>query len=184
MNRSSELSVVPELEKLTNLFFLMVGVPLVAFAWIYLNLKTINPHDIFMVPAFRPYLHAGILLLSLAIAVLAVIQYRHRFTGLEPDTSEQEGVKESLNEKVQIFKEASLKKYVLFTISTLIIIGGFYLSSEETYGAAYSILLILYSINRPTPERLVKDMRLKKEERELVFKSVKESRYQQSNENK
>lgn len=167
------------MESLNKLFYLMVALPLLAFIWIYLTLQTITPNIIFSVPVYRPYLHGLFLLSALALAVLAFVQYRRRIK--DQEAAEIAKSFNSITEKVSIFRAASLKKYILLTLSTLIIILGFYLSAEPNYAAAYSFLLIAFSINRPTPDRLVKDMGMNKEEQEVVFHALKQFRLEQEN---
>lgn len=176
MNKSQSPSVASTLENLTNLFYLMVGVPLLAFVWVYLNLKTIYPNTIFSVPAFRPLLHGGILLAALLIAIWAFVQYRRSLLHLKPYAGPSEHLDNTVEKKVDLFRKASLKKYAMLTLSTLLVILGFYLSAEENYAAAYSILLIVFSVNRPTLDRLLRDTRMKKEERDALFEAYKKER--------
>lgn len=167
------------MESLNNLFYLMVGLTLLSFIWIYLTIKTLTPNIIFSVPVYRPYLHGIFLLGAVACAIFAFVQYRRHLN--EQKAAETAMHPVSIMEKVRTFRAASLRKYILLTLGTVLIILGFYLSAEPNYAAAYSILLIIFSINRPTPDRLVKDMDIKKEDQEILFKALREYRMEQEN---
>lgn len=210
MEQPQSTSISRRFEDLTNLFYLMVGLPLVGFSWVYLNLKQIQPWGYFADPSLQIYLHAALLLLGLALGVLAFVQYRKRFHGLEPRMDElddrvssRDGFRpgndpvsdsrsidsrsgDSRNDglplsrpiirKLEVFKTAAIEKYLLLTASTIIVIIGFYLSAAEFYGALYGVLIIIFSVHRPTPERFMRDMRLTKEERQALRAALNEGR--------
>lgn len=158
----------------------MVGLSLVAFVWVYLNLPAITPNIIFSVPAYRPYLHGLFLLSSLALLIRALVQYRKSIK--DPGAfSSTENIQEKVIAKASFFRAASLKMYLLLTVSTLLVVTGFYLSAEPKYAAAYSVLLIAFSLYRPTPERMMKDMKMKKEERDYFYEAARQDRMGQEN---
>lgn len=202
-------------EDLTNLFYLMVGLPLVGFSWVYLNLQQIQPRGYFADPSWQVYLHAALLLLALALGVLAFVQYRKRFHGLEPRMDELGGGAGTMGDspngdspngysrsidsrsgdsrnidswndgqplnsliirKLEAFRSAAIQKYLLLTASTILVIAGFYLSAAEFYGALYGLMIIVFSVQRPTPERFMRDMRLAKEERQALRAALNEGR--------
>lgn len=177
MNQNNTPSVARQMETLSNLFYLMVGLSLLAFAWIYLNIKLITPNIIFSVPAYRPVLHGLILLSSLGLLIYALLQYRRRLQ-LPQAITAADNLSGAVEKKVSLFRAASLKMYLLLTASTFLIIGGFYLSAEPAYAVAYSVLVIVYSLHRPITDRLTKDMKMNKEEREYYYQVVKEERTQ------
>lgn len=192
-------------EDLTNLFYLMVGLPLVGFSWVYLNLQQIQPRGYFADPSWQVYLHAALLLLALALGVLAFVQYRKRFHGLEPRMDELGGGAGTMGDspngyspngysrnidsrndgqplnsliirKLEAFRSAAIQKYLLLTASTILVIAGFYLSAAEFYGALYGLMIIVFSVQRPTPERFMRDMRLAKKERQALRAALNEGR--------
>lgn len=202
MEQAQSTFVARQFENLTNIFYLMVGLPLVAFTWVYLNLQWVQPWGYFADPSWRVFLNAVILVLALALGVLAFIQYRKRYNGLEPQagvssiTSSQSGDSQSIDSrsidsrtddqelsrqlirKLEVFKSAALQKYLLLTASTVLIIIGFYLSAEEFYAALYGLMIIIFSVHRPTPERFIRDMRLGKEERQALREGLRQGRQQ------
>lgn len=215
MEQAQSNPVARRFENLTNLFYLMVGLPLVAFIWVYLNLKQLQPLGYFADPSVRIYLHIALLALALALGLLAFLQYRKRFDGLEPsrqesadgNVNERDADKDGLhhkdaprwnslngdsqnrdsrkdvprlspqlNRKFEVFRTASMQKYLLLTASTVLVVLGYYLSAEEYYGAFYGILIVIFSVHRPTPERFMRDMRLKKEERQALREALNHGR--------
>lgn len=182
-------------EDLTNLFYLMVGLPLVGFIWVYLNLAQIQPWGYFADPSWQVFLHAALLALALALGVMAFVQYRKRFNGLEPSTEELpsrnsrstdsrsidfrndgQPLSRQVDRKLEVFRSAALQKYMLLTASTILVVLGFYLSAAEFYGALYGLMIIIFSVHRPTPERFARDMRLTKEERKALREALNQGR--------
>lgn len=180
MNQHNSPSAARLMETLNNLFYLMVGLSLIAFVWVYLNLPAITPNIIFSVPAYRPYLHGLFLLGSLALLIWSLVQYRKSIK--DPGAfSGPENIQEKVIAKVSFFRATSLKLYLLLTLSTLLVVAGFYLSARPEYAAAYSVLLIVFSLYRPTPERMMKDMKMKKEERDYFIEAARQDRMGQGN---
>lgn len=209
MEQVQSTSAARRFEELTNIFYLMVALPLVAFIWVYLNLRDLQPWGYFADPFWRVFVHAAVLALALVLGVLAFVQYRKRFSGLEPETEEpsptnfqtrnseassshksypnkasDNGSKQAeggmlspqLSRKFEVFKAASMQKYLLLTASTVLIVLGYYLSAEAVYGAFYGIMIIVFSVHRPTPERFMRDMRLTKKDRQTLREALNHGR--------
>lgn len=180
MSQTSETSVSRQFEDLTYLFYLMVAFPLVAFIWIYLNLNSIRPWGYFADPDFKVYLHAILLLLALLLAVLAFVKYRNRFYGLEPQADiphgKEEGAKQRVRQKLPVFIKAARQQHLLLTLATVLVVLGYYLSAEPYYAALYGVVIVIFSVYRPTPERFISDMRLSKEERHALREIFQQER--------
>lgn len=172
MKQPETSSIARKFENLSNIFYLMVGVPLVIFGWIYLNLKNIEKWGLFATPYTAAVLNAVIIVVALALAFRAYRKYKGQLAnpGLP---AEQAAGRQQVIEKANFFAVVSLQFYWSLTISTILVVIGFYLSAEEFYIILYSILLVLFSINRPTLDGLIKGMKLKKEEQELLFEAWK-----------
>ncbi len=172
--KQNEYSSIPgKLENLNNVFYLMVGVPLLLFGWIYLNRKVLKPWYFFEDDATGAVLHIIILVVAGFVAFRAWRKYRKELSS--PDFSRASSFrdKEQILAKVNYFITASRAFYGFLTISTLMVVAGFYLSAEEFYIGAYTILLVMYSVYRPTLDRMMKEMKLSKEEKELLFEAWK-----------
>lgn len=163
--------IAKRLEKLNNLYYLMVGLPLLAFSWVYLNLKLWEPVHFFRDAELAVAGHVVLIALALALSIMAFIRYRRYFQEQGPAPGKLEGPA-ALEWKVGFFCEASIQKYALLAAATILIVLGFYLSLEEFYVPLYAIMLIVYSVNRPTPESIARDMRMKKEERKALQEEV------------
>lgn len=172
MKQTEHSPIASRFQRLSSLFYLMVGLHLVAFSWVYLNLKFWTPRFFFQSPEGAVAGHVAIVGLAIVLGVLAVVRYRQRYGEMTTLAEEREGMK-ALEKKVQLFYEASLRKYIFFTAATLLLVLGFYLSLNEFYVPLYAIALILFSINQPTAERIGRDMQLTKEEREMLKEELK-----------
>lgn len=151
-------------QRLTSIYYLMVGLPLLAFSWIYLNLTLWEPWYFFDNSAVGTVGHIVLIGLAIGLAVIGIIRYRRYFKQLEALPPGMEAT-EALEWKVSAFFKASIQQCLFFTASTLLVVLGFYLSLQQFYVPLYAVLLVLFSFNRPSPERIAEDMRMKKEER-------------------
>ena len=150
----------------------MVGVPLLIFAWTYLNLKLLTPLPFFENPVVGPLLHVIIFVSAIFLVNRAFKVYRQQIA-TEDFSAGTASKEQQVIEKAKLFLRASMPFYWFLTYSTILIIIGFYFSAEPFYIGAYSILLILFSIKRPTVDRLVKEMKLKKEEKLIVYDALR-----------
>ncbi|MCH7410875.1 hypothetical protein MM239_15815 [Belliella sp. DSM 111904] len=72
--------------------------------------------------------------------------------------------------KVSIYKTATLNRLKLLLLCSILSPLGLYLFENNGYIIAYAITLALLSLGKPSPDRMVRLMRLKGEERERVIR--------------
>lgn len=140
-------------------FYLSVCVPLLLFIIVFLQIQekgTISP-------AFEPDDAAWyyiVAIMALVIWFIADKRYKKQLSDYGKDLD--------LEEKLLGFRKASVQKYAIASINCLMIILFLYLTEEQIFLMAFGALLILLSINRPTAYRIIKDMKLDKEEQKAL----------------
>jgi protein-S-isoprenylcysteine O-methyltransferase Ste14 len=77
-------------------------------------------------------------------------------------------LKEELLEKVKIYSQATNQRYLILLLTSLISSMGLLLSKNPVFTLLFAIVLVFFSLAKPTPDRLARLMKLKKEDRELI----------------
>lgn len=76
--------------------------------------------------------------------------------------------KDELLEKVKIYSQATNQRYLILLLTSLISSIGLLLSKNPVFTLLFAIVLVFFSLAKPTPDRLARLMKLKKEDRELI----------------
>ena len=169
----NESFIVQRFQRLSNLFYLMVGLPLLAFAWIYLNMATLNPPVFFEHPVYAWFWHLPVLLVMAGLTVGAYLWHRRQLKNYFSFAGKEQA---DLEEKMEVFYRVSMGKYLMLTGAVLLAVLSLYLSGHGGYTALCGVLLLIFSVSRPTPQRLGRELRLKKEEKETVKEELKQLR--------
>ena len=76
--------------------------------------------------------------------------------------------KDELLEKVKIYAQATNQRYFILLLASLFSSLGLLLSKNPVFTLLFAIVLVFFSLAKPTPDRLARLMKLKKEDRELI----------------
>lgn len=77
-------------------------------------------------------------------------------------------VKDELLDKVKIYSQATNQRYFILLLASLISSLGLLLSRNPVFTLFFAIVLVFFSLAKPTPDRMARLMKLKKEDRELI----------------
>lgn len=77
-------------------------------------------------------------------------------------------VKDELLEKVKIYSQATNQRYLILLLASLVSSLGLLLSKNPVFTLFFAIVLVFFSLAKPTPDRMARLMKLKKEDRELI----------------
>jgi len=139
---------------------ILTGLPLPPFAFAYLY--TTSRSMEFSIPEL-PQLFDS-LMMGLVIGLL-VVQWLQFHRGIKKTRMS----KISLDEKLQSYKKLTISRFwKLFTIG-LLCAAGLLFYENPGYTIAYAVTLIYVSLGKPTPDRIAKLLRLKGEEKDLVY---------------
>ncbi|TDQ16581.1 hypothetical protein DFQ04_2702 [Algoriphagus boseongensis] len=138
------------------MIMLLVSLPAFGIVYLYHNSGNLN-WDLPKLPGFWNGFFIG------SSIVLLIGQYFLFHQDLK-----KVGVDFSLFEKVRVYSKATVKRFfILFCISVLSTIG-LLLNQGPVYIVVFAVCLVFFSLGKPSPDRLSRLLKLKKEDRELL----------------
>lgn len=147
--------------KLGFVFHAMLALPLAVFVYLFLELRhrelqpaLDNNATIFILTYLLPVLGAGVM-------IGGYLMFKKNLKDVND--------KDSLRDKLDAYYSLSLKLYVFIGLASLIFVGGLYLTTSAVFILFYVLLLFFMSLNRPTPQKYVNDLRLTEAEREVIL---------------
>lgn len=137
----------------------LILLPLPVFAFVYLNLS--KPIRTLAVPELPAFLEFFLLSLTLALLLFQQINFQK---SIRPLQSPEKG----LEEKMVGYLRATIVRYVILAAIGLIASFGLLFFSNIAFTIAYAIVLVMVSVFKPSPTRIIRLFRLKGEEKEFV----------------
>lgn len=153
---NEEIGIIYRKTERLTLLILMVALPL--FGVVYLYDSSGNLYwDLPQLPGF-----VNGFLIGFSIAILigqyVVFQRKLKLTFAAED----------LLKKVRIYSNATNQRYLfLFVVSVFSSIGLLF-NQNPVYTMIFAVTLIFFSLAKPSPDRMARLMKLKKEDRELI----------------
>lgn len=149
------------LNKLQVFINIFIALPMLGFIILFLRIenKTYNPGILGPDKVF--FLRLFVFILVVGLVVLGMIGFRQLRKRL--DTSM------TLREKLQVYYDASVHRSYYFLSATLLSLAGLALTAEQFYVIYYTICLVAFSITYPTIYRINRELRLNREEREIII---------------
>lgn len=134
-----------------------LALPLLIFIFLYLEIT----HD--SLPPLLGHndlITWGILAASTVIAWLAYSAYRHGLADIRREMN--------LWDKLQLLCQIYIRLYKGFLISSLIMVGGYYITGSVILLVGYIFILFILSLYRPAKHRYLRDLPLTTEEKKIV----------------
>jgi hypothetical protein len=138
---------------------IMIAVPIPFFGFVYLNSQ--NPIFFFHIPQLAEFWE------NLGLGIVFTFLLAQYFV-FQKETKIISTSARNLTEKMNAFSGSVFKRYGYLFISALIAALGLFLFGNPGYTLAFAVTLLFFSIAKPTPDRIIKALRLKGEEKELV----------------
>ena len=151
------------LQQIINFAYLSIGIPLLIFAWLYLRASR-DALEPLVTQSFNIALYVLTTFGMAGVVVYTTIKFKKLMN--------EAWEKEDLLDKLVIHKKAVMMKFGLYALTALFIDLAFYLSASQFFGALFTIMFILFSINNPSLPSIVKDLQLKGRNREVMLKNV------------
>lgn len=133
--------------------------PLPVFAFVYLNLT--RPTRTIRVPELPFFLESFLLSLTLALLLFQHINFQRSIKPLKV-----EGI--DLDRKITGYLKASTMRYVILALVGLIAAAGLFFFANVGFTVAYAIVLVLVSVYKPSPIRIIRLFRLRGDEQAFV----------------
>ncbi len=147
-----------KLQLVTNIF---IAIPLVGFIYLFLKIANQTYDPDLLTPEILVLLRVSIFMLVIIIVSLGIVAFNRQVKSLNPEMH--------LRDKLELYYSAATTRSILIEVASLIVLLGYALSAEEVYVAYYAICLIGFSLSYPTLLRIANQLRLKREDRELLF---------------
>ena len=155
MEKEELRTIYQRTERLTVLVLLLA---LPAFGAVYLYQQSGSfSQTLPVLPAWAQYLLLG------AGVLFLVLQYL-----LFHQKIKQSFQQASLLEKVGLYASATRQRFMLLLVVSILSTAGLLWSGSPGFVFLFTLTLVFFSLGKPTPDRMVRLMKLKKEDRELL----------------
>jgi hypothetical protein len=142
-------------EQLT-LILLILALP--AFGMVYVYQSSGNVHwDLPTLPEFLVWVLVG--LSSLLLVAQYVLFQKKISLSFRQD---------ELLEKVKIYSKATDQRFLILFSVSIVTTVGLLLSKNPVFTVLFALVLVFFSLGKPSPDRMARLMKLKKEDRELL----------------
>ncbi|MCH6235407.1 hypothetical protein MMU05_15680 [Aquiflexum sp. AIY15W] len=146
-------------DNLERTVLIMIAIPIPFFGFVYLNSESpIFFFNVPQLPGFWEYFGLGTVF-TLLLAQFVVFQ------------KESKGIVNSnydLPIKLHSYSKASFKRFGLLLVAALISALGLFLFENPGYTVSFAIALLFFSVAKPSPDRIIRSLKLVGEEKELV----------------
>ncbi len=147
--------------KLNNLFHVLVAIPLLGFVYLYLESQVGRIQPLINNPDTVLILHYILPFIIMVESGVAFVVTRNSLSVFPND--------DKLIEKLSVYFRISLIKYAILEGAAIVSVVGYYLTLSKVYVVFYVVLLMIFSLNRPTVYRISRDLKLAGEEKDTVI---------------
>jgi hypothetical protein len=149
------------LNKLQLIINIFIAIPMMGFIVLFLRIenKTYSPDFLDEIAIF--YLRFIIFIGVVGLVVLGLFLFNSKRDKLEASMS--------IRDKLELYYSASIARSYYFLGATIISLLGLALTAEQFYVIYYTICLVAFSITYPTIYRINHQLRLNREEREVII---------------
>jgi len=137
----------------------MIAIPIPFFGFVYLNSE--NPIVFLEIPQmaeFWEYFGLG-MVFTLLIAQYVIFQKETKYIVASGS---------DLNRKLFSYSKVSVKRFKILFFAALMAAGGLLLFGNAGFTIAFAITLVFFSAAKPSPDRIIRSLKLKGEEKDLV----------------
>lgn len=138
---------------------ILIAIPIPFFAVTYLNSQ--NSTFSIDLPDVSPFWDSfG---LGLVVSIL-VIHYFNFHTAIKRIINGNF----DLETKMSLYSQATMLRFYMLFVTTLICAAGILFFENAGYTVAFAVTLIFFSLGKPTPDRIIRLLKLKGEEKDKV----------------
>ncbi len=151
------------IRKLINIAYLGIGIPLLFFIWVYLEstAETLNPivHEEYKMIVFIPVF---------IFSILLIVWGHKKYNIILSEARERD----PLSEKLKQYQQGTIIRFITYSISSLLISIGFFLTDFQVFAALFGIMIVLFSINNPNARKVVKDLKLLEKDKDIILRGL------------
>jgi len=153
-------SVREYFQKLYNILYAIVLAPVLCFGYVYLEAGYgTSPMS---APAAEDVLSYVVILFQMALVIASLGTFSKKLKALR----NIEGLRERLN----AYGRATIIRFILVSVTAFLGVAGLLFAANPIHVGLFVLLMILLSFWWPSPHKLSRDLRLGREERELVMR--------------
>lgn len=138
---------------------ILTAVPIPVFGFVYLNSE--SPIFFFDVPELSDFWE----FFGLGIAYILLVAQYFMF---QKEIKRIADSSDDLPMKLKYYSKSSFRRFGLLLVASLIAALGLFLFGNAGYTIAFSIALLFFSIAKPTPDRIIRALKLQGEDKDLV----------------
>jgi hypothetical protein len=153
------------LNKLQLYINAFIAVPMLGFIVLFLRIenRTYNPD--YLNEDITFYLRF-IMLAAILVSIVSGLVFSKRIR-------ENLDLNMSIRDKLDVYYKAAMKRAYFFLGATVLALIGLTLTAEQFYVIYYTICLVAFSITYPTIFRINRELKLNREEREVIISRKK-----------
>lgn len=147
-------------QKLHNILYVIVLAPVLSFGYVYLEAG----YGARPMPAPDPgdFLSYALLFLLTALVVAAAVTFSKKLNAIRSIAG--------MAGRLEAYGRATIIRFVLAAAAGFLGVAGLLITANPLHAGLFVFLMILLSVWWPSPRKLCRDLRLGKEERELVMR--------------
>lgn len=151
------------LQKLQTVAYVNLGFPLLFFMYSYLEssveqLEAVVPDN---------YLYVVLTAAVLISAISIVWSFKKYKSFLSRAVKKSE-----LKEKLYLYRSANNYRFIIYGFIAWLLSFSFYFTNHQPLAAIFGILLVLFSINNPSSRKIVIELQLKNQDKEIILKGL------------
>lgn len=140
------------------LLLIIAPLPFFSFAYLY----TTNAIREIEVPELPQFLNLFALSLAIALLGFQQINFQRNISYIRENGAD-------LEDRFKRYSKAITNRYWILCLVGFISAAGLWLYENPGFTVAYAITLVLISVAKPSPERIIRLLHLKGEERDRMF---------------
>ncbi|AFL86166.1 hypothetical protein Belba_3676 [Belliella baltica DSM 15883] len=142
-----------------TLILIACSIPFFAVVYLYSQSESITRTS-YNLPEIADFILLGLIYVLLAFHYWNFHNAIKSILVLNPD----------LETKITLYEQATIRRFWILLLSSILCPLGLLLFENNGYIIAYALTLVFLSLGKPTPDRIVRLLRLKGEEKERVIR--------------
>ena len=153
------------LNKLQLYINAFIAVPMLGFIVLFLRIENRSYNPDYLNEDVTFYLRFIVLAAILCLIVLGLVFSKKIRKILDPNMS--------IRDKLNVYYKAAMNRAYFFLGATVLALIGLTLTAEQFYIIYYTICLVAFSMTYPTIFRINRELKLNREEREVIISRKK-----------
>ena len=145
---------------MSTAFHSMIALPLAVFVYLFLEKRHNDLPPQIEGIILTQFIDYGFTLVAMALTYWSYKQFRGDLSGIKSDLS--------LKVRFDLYSSFTFKAYTLLGIAFAVLVSGLYITTSTIFIVDYVVLLFLLSLQRPTPDKYIRDLGLEGAEKQIV----------------